>query len=145
MIEPFRGRGATPLDARFIPQLWGTLLLILSLLLTWRGLKERRAAIASGNADSGIGLLKAVEGNKEVIFLFVSLFFYAWFMESVGFLITSALFVFCAALLLSKPERRFKRRNLVTAAIVAVTASVLINYVFVVALSVRLPRGIIGF
>ena len=143
-IEPFTGSGATPLDARFAPQLWGSLLFILSLILTLRGLKERKAAGGSA-APAGPGFQAAIKENKEVILVFVALFFYAFFMERIGFLITSAIFVFCATLLLTRPDRRLTRRNLIAAGISGIVSSVLINYLFIVALNVRLPRGILGF
>ena len=71
-IEIFTGSGATPLDARFMPRLWGTVLLILSLILVVRGIKQRKAAVASGEIDaSKKSLIEAIADSREVLLSFV--------------------------------------------------------------------------
>ncbi len=140
-IQPFKGIGATPLDARFIPRLWGTALLILSLMLVVRGFRARTAELRGGAAGSGVSAKSFWDRNREVVLTFAAIAVYTALLGPVGFLIMSALYMFFQILLLSKPEKR----NYKLAAAVAVISAVLVDYLFVELLSVLLPRGILGF
>ena len=142
-VSIFTGPGAAPLSARFVPAMWGTILLILSVLLLVRGLRNRKAALQKRGAaeQSRFSLKGFYLQNTEVILTFAVLAAYIYLLKPVGFLIMSALYIFAEALILSK---RGKRR-VITALVLAVTASVLIDFVFVRLLYVMLPKGILGF
>lgn len=142
-IKPFTGLGATPLDNRFVPRLWGGMLLLLSLILIWRGVKQRKEEIEKngGKVSAGKNLLELCKENFEVIASFAALAVYTALMEPVGFLISTALYLYGEILILSRPEKR----NYVLPAIVAVMVAVVVDLVFVRFLSVMLPTGIFGF
>ena len=142
-IKPFRGLGATPLDAAFIPRFWGICLLLLSLSLILRGFREKRAVENSGSGPaSGLFSPKAfIAENSEVILTFAAIFAYTALLGPVGFTVMSALFIFFEALILTPKSKR----NPKTAAVIAVVAAVSIDFLFVRLLSVLLPKGILGF
>lgn len=142
-IKPFNGLGATPLDSTFIPRLWGVCLLLLSGAMVVRGFRERSAALKAGSVGkaSKFSLRGLWDRNYEVILTFVGIGVYTALLGPVGFTIMSALYIFFQSLLLSPPGKR----NWKAAAIIAVIASVAIDFLFVVLLSVLLPRGILGF
>ena len=139
-IKPFQGLGATPLDARFIPRLWGGLLLILSLMLILRGFRGRKAEMGR-NVSAAFSLKTFFADNREVILTFTAIAVYTALLGTVGFLVMSALYVFFQVLILSDPGKR----NYKAAAIIAVVSSVAIDFLFVVLLAVLLPKGILGF
>lgn len=142
-VNIFTGPGAAPLSARFVPAMWGTILLILSVLLLVRGLRNRKAALQKRGAaeQSRFSLKGFYLQNTEVILTFAVLAAYIYLLKPVGFLIMSALYIFAEALILSKKGKR----RVITALVLAVTASVLIDFVFVRLLYVMLPKGILGF
>jgi len=142
-IKPFKGIGATPLDATFIPRFWGVCLLILSLTLVARGLRERADARKSAEASAGGARSPGafVRRNYEVILTFLSILVYTALLGPVGFIVMSALYIFFQALILTPKAKR----NPKAAALIAVVAAVSIDFLFVRLLSVLLPKGIIGF
>lgn len=142
-IKPFKGLGATPLDATFIPRMWGACLLLLSIVILLRGFAARKAALGrtDGPVRRPFSPKALFKENYEVVMTFVFLAAYTALLGIIGFTMMSALFVFAEIMLLSAPGKR----NLKTAALVSVTAAVAIDYLFVVLLSVLLPKGIIGF
>ena len=141
-IEIFTGSGATPLDARFMPRLWGTVLLILSLILVVRGIKQRKAAVASGEIDaSKKSLIESIADSREVLLSFVFLAIYVAIMEPIGFLISTAVYLYAEILLLTEKSKR----NYIIPLIVAIIFAVGIDFIFVRFLNVLLPAGIFGF
>ncbi len=139
-IEIFTGSGATPLDARFMPRLWGTILLILSLMLVVRGIKQRKNAVASGEiSNSKKSLIESISDSREVLLSFVFLAIYVAIMETVGFLISTA--IYTEILILTEKSKR----NYIIPLIVAVVFAVGIDFIFVRFLNVLLPAGIFGF
>lgn len=142
-IKPFEGIGATPLDAAFIPRLWGVCLLALSLSLVVRGIRARNAASGKGREmlREGFSPREFFRKNREVVLTFVSIGVYTALLGPVGFVVASSLYIFFQIIILSPPgERNYK-----IAAIIAVVSSVAVDYLFVVLLSVLLPTGILGF
>lgn len=142
-INIFTGPGAAPLSARFVPAMWGAILLVLSIMLLVRGLMNRKAAIQKAETaeKGGFSLKGFYLQNTEVILTFVVLAVYIYLLKPVGFLIMSALYIFAEALILSKRGKR----HVLTALLLAVAASALIDFVFVRLLYVMLPKGILGF
>ena len=141
-IQIFTGSGATPLDSRFMPRLWGTFLLILSLILVFRGMKQRKEALASETSSKvGLSLVEKIADNREVILSFVFLAIYTAALKRVGFMISTAVFLYAQTLLLTPKEKR----NYIIPAVVAILFAVGIDFIFVKLLSVLLPTGIFGF
>ena len=140
-IKPFKGLGAPPIDARFVPQLWGGLLMLLSVLLLIRSFREYKAFKAAGNSLPKLDLIALVKDNASVVLTFLSLFVYIALMQPVGFLIMSVLYIFVQTLILS-PKGKM---NWKIALIVAIVAAVIIDFFFARMLHVLLPKGILGF
>ena len=141
-IAAFKGLGAPPIDARFVPRLWGGLLMLLSALVFLRGLREYLALRKAGGLEAkGKGIAAWVADNREVVLTFLALLAYIALLKPVGFIIMSALYIFAESIILTP---KGKRRPLV-AAIVAVAAAVLVDFAFVKLLHVLLPAGILGW
>lgn len=141
-IAIFKGSGATPLDARFMPRFWGTCLLILSLILVFRGIKQRKNAIASGfDLQNKVTIVQQIVDNREVVLTFVFLGIYVAAMKGIGFLITTIAFLFAEILLLTPKNKR----NYILTFVVALVFACAIDLVFVRFLNVLLPAGIYGF
>lgn len=141
-IEKFTGSGSTPLSARFIPYFWGSCLLLLSMILVIRGIKQRKQAIEDGIIEGppmGIGAF--VKEHYEVLLTFGFLTVYIALMESVGFLIMTILFLFGEIIILTSKNKR----NYLISGIVAVVFAFGIDFIFVRLLNVLLPLGIFGF
>lgn len=142
-ISIFTGPGAAPLSARFVPAMWGVILLLLSVVLFARGLRARRTAARQeeGDGNRKFSVKGFYHRNTEVILTFAVLAVYIYLLKPVGFLVMSALYIFAEALILSRKGQRHIWRALA----LGVTASVLIDFVFVRLLYVMLPKGILGF
>ncbi len=142
-IRVFKSLGATPLTNHFIPWLWGGSMLALSLWLIIRGIMKYRRLAAKNALPEGESLFAALWEKREVIFSFIALVLYVGFMESVGFVITTCIYVFVQIMILTPVEKWAK--NFVPALITALIAGCLLFYVFRVMLNVLLPVGMFGF
>lgn len=143
-ISAFRGLGSTPLTAQFMPKFWGICLMILSALVIIRGARQYSACKKSPETEKE----KGKDGkdwwywNYAVVLTFVVLALYVALLGPLGFIVATMLYIFFGILAITPP---YKKKNYVLAAVVAVVAAVLLDYVFVVLLNVLLPRGLIGF
>jgi hypothetical protein len=132
-INVYHGYGDTGIDSRFFPQLLAIFLLILSALQIIHGLKLARTA--SRSADSQ----KSMFGLKVILTIGL-IAVYILLMPVVGFLIMTALYLFCQIVLLMPPDIK----NYLLAAEIAVVFSVGVYFLFVQGLTLILPRGILG-
>lgn len=141
-IKKFSGLGSDPLGARAIPYLWGISLLVLSLILVVRGIKQRSLAIKNNTfVKSQLNLSSMIKENREIVLTFVSLAVYIALLEPVGFLIMTAVYLFAQTLILTPKEKR----NYIVTLITSIVIAVALDYVFVCLLNVLLPLGIFGF
>ena len=141
-IAAFKGLGAPPIDARFVPRMWGVLLMVLSALVFLRGLREYLSLKKAGKLDAkGNGLVAWVANNREVVLTFLCLLIYIALLKPVGFIIMSAAYIFAESLVLTPKGRR--KPALVLA--IAIVAAVIVDYIFVNLLHVLLPSGILGW
>ncbi len=141
-IQTFTGMGATPLTNHFVPILWGSFLLLLSLWIIVRGLRKRKKYLAEGGTIKKTSLKDALMERREVVASFVSLVIYVALMGVVGFAPMTIVYVFVQILILT-PREKWKK-NYVPAAITAVIAGVLLFYIFKYLLNVLLPVGILS-
>ena len=142
-IANFKGLGAPPIDAKFVPRLWGVLLMVLSLIVFVRGLLEylrlkKEGKIEKKEGETLVG--KIVEG-REVLMTFLCLLIYILLLQPVGFIIMSALFILAECMILTPKE---KRKPLIALA-VGIIVAVFVDFAFVRLLHVLLPVGILGF
>ena len=119
-----------PADSAFFPRVLSILLLLLSLLLLirafWQPPREDRTGGIRGNSFS---LMKSPQ-----IVVFGSATLYIAVIPVLGFLVSTALFLFGSILFLD-------RRKLIVAAIYGICFSAAIYFVFHAVLGVTLPRG----
>lgn len=140
--KKFSGLGSDPLGARAIPYLWGISLLVLSLILVVRGIKQRNLAIKNNTlVKSELNFTGMIKENREIVLTFVSLAVYIALLEPVGFLIMTAVYLFVQTLILTPKEKR----NYIVTLITSIVIAVALDYVFVCLLNVLLPLGIFGF
>jgi putative tricarboxylic transport membrane protein len=119
-----------PADSAFFPRVLSLLLLLLSLLLLTRAFRqsprEGRTGGTRGNAFSLI--------NNQPILVFGSTTLYVVMIPILGFLVSTALFIFGSIVFRD-------RRRLVVAAIYGVCFSAALYFAFHAVLGVTLPRG----
>jgi len=141
-IQTFTGMGATPLTNHFVPTLWGSVLLLLSLWIIVRGLRKRKKYLAEGGTIKKTSLKDVLIERREVAASFISLVIYVALMGVVGFAPMTIVYVFVQILILT-PRENWKK-NYVPAAITAVISGVLLFYIFKYLLNVLLPVGILS-
>lgn len=146
-IEPFVGKGTTPLNNQFIPYFWGGFMMLLSVMLIMRGLrqfrreKQGRREEAEKKSASGSAAAGWICENREVILSFSALFLYILLLGRVGFVIMTALFLTAEILILTPREKR----RYAAAAAAGVIVSVLLYFIFGKTLHILLPVGIFSF
>ncbi|MEM5780321.1 MAG: tripartite tricarboxylate transporter TctB family protein [Lawsonibacter sp.] len=140
-IPTFVGLGSTPLTNHFVPYLWGGFLLFLGLWIVVRGLKKRRRYLAEGGVVQKGSVKQAISEKREVIASFLVLGLYVGLMGTLGFVISTILYVFAQVIILT-PRENWKK-TYVPAGIVAVVTGTLLYYIFKFLLNVLLPSGIL--
>lgn len=141
-IKEFTGMGATPLTNRFVPYLWGSVLLFLAAWLIVRGIRKRKKFLAEGGVIKKMSLVETLKERREVVFSFVALTVYVAVMTPLGFIIATVLYVFCQILILT-PKENWKK-NYLPAAITAILTAGILFYVFRYLLNVLLPIGVLS-
>ena len=140
-VQEFKGRGSTPLTNRFIPYFWGSVMLALSIALIIRGIIKLRKEKNSKESETlKSTFLDTIIEHREVIISFLLLFFYLLFLNKIGFIILTTIYLFCEILILTEKE---KRRYLF-AFIIAAGSSLILYFVFYKGLHVLLPVGILN-
>ena len=127
------------LNASSVPKLWGTLLLILGIILVIRGVRVMKAEKALEKKTAAQMVKDFWSANRAVIEMFVVLLIYIALIQPVGFLISTFLFLFAEFNILSYKEDRKIGFTLIFALICAVAIYALFKYAF----SMPLPQGIL--
>ena len=141
-IQAFTGLGSTPLDNRFVPNLWGSVMLFLGLWMIGRGIIKYRKFKAAGGVAKKLNLGAAIAEKREVIASFIALALYVGLMEPLGFVISTILYTFAQILILTPREKWGK--NVIPAAITALITGILLYYIFRIQLAVLLPSGVLS-
>lgn len=119
-----------PIDADVIPKGLGILLLVLSVFLFFSRVVETDAEKAKRNIPKKeLGVIAAV---------FAMIFVYILLFEGIGFIITTTLFIFFCSWFLG--YRAWK-----TNILVSLLFPIVMYAIFVFALGIVLPRGILPF
>lgn len=118
-----------PVDSDMVPYVLGILLLILSIMLFFE--KDQK----SEEQESAIKLDKNVLKMLGIIALFFIL--YAMLFETLGFIVSSALFIFISTIVLG-----YKRH--IVNIIVSIITPIVFYYIFYL-LQISLPKGILPF
>lgn len=120
-------------SARIMPTLLGVLLAILSLVLIAQGVKKKKLY------DGGEVEKTDHADNIAVILTFSVIIGYIIVMPMLGFILSTAIYLFLQMLILAPPDKR----NVPLFAIVAVGFTAIVFVAFRVGLQQLLPRGII--
>jgi len=119
--------------ADFLPKIVAVLMIILSAILIWNGIKQARVY-----EDRPQEYKKNYLG---VAILILAGILYAQLLKPVGFIITSLVFLFLALCLISKKEET----NYLKFALITIVMVLLIYFVFTKGFGIRLPKGILKF
>jgi putative tricarboxylic transport membrane protein len=134
----FKAITVSKIGSGFMPKLVAALLGILSIFVILNGVKEAKKQ-AAASTDKDTNESNAVDRNA-VIVSFVIIAGYIAFLESVGFIIMTAVYLFAQMIVLTtKPQRK-----LVLFAILSLVISGVIYASFVYGFQLMLPTGILG-
>ena len=144
--------GSSVVDSSFVPKVVGILLIVLSILqLIFSSKAAKNAPAAQTTQASEEDEDFKVEDwdddaanrnadTKALVAIFVILIIYMALLSTLGFMISSVLFLIATMLLLTPAEKR----NIPLILILSVVVSVGVYYLFVYGLDMVLPRGILG-
>ena len=146
--------GSSVVDSSFVPKVIGALMTVLSVLqlvFSLRaGEKNRPPAAPSAKPTEEDGTFKVEDWDddaanrnadtKALIAIFAILIVYMALMSVLGFLISSALFLFATMMLLTPKQKR----KLPVIVILSVIVAIGVYYLFVYGLDMVLPAGILG-
>ena len=142
-IKIMKMLAATYLNASSVPKLWGVLLLILGLILIFRGISAMKSAKAAGYVPEKRSLSDGMKlfwkNNVAVVEMFVVLLAYIALIQPVGFLIPTIVFLFLEFNILTRKEERKWALNAILAVIIGLAIYVLFKYGF----NMPLPQGIL--
>lgn len=129
------------IDAKFFPRFIGALIMSTSLFTIFSGLRGMKN-ISQMTKDPGERQDKPLskEKTKPVLMTFALLCAYALLLESLGFILTSSLYLVLQFIVLSKRERW----NFPLFIGIAASVSLLVYFVFLKAFNLMLPSGILG-
>lgn len=140
-IQPFTGMGATPLTNRFIPILWGTVLLILGVWILIRGIRKKKKYLAEGGEP--VRSENFFRKDREVVWSFIALTIYVALLSPLGFMLSTILYTTIQILILT-PMDKWKKTWL-PALITGLICGIAFDYIFKQLLNVLLPKGILGW
>ena len=125
-------------SAKMVPILLGVLLAILSVICIIEGVyKMKKYGTTMTNAKAGAS--QAAGDAFAVIATFALMIVYALALPTVGFCLSTMVYLFLQISLLAPA----KKRNMKMYAIVAVVFTMFVYFTFRVGLSMLLPRGVI--
>lgn len=142
-IKIFGGAEAI-VDARTVPKIWGIGLLILSILLIFRSIYKIFKTKKVSSNDRNRHIIDKIKEQREVVYTFVLLILYAAVMQSLGFVLSSIIYVFLQIWVLTPIEKRTSRMKMISG-ILALTFSFGLYYIFTEYFMVLLPAGILSF
>lgn len=135
-VRIFPGMGKSIVNSQTMPKVWAVCMLLLALCLISRPFRKSFKDEKTGEKKP-FNLVALFKENSQIIYTFGALFLYAVTLEYVGFIISSAVYIFLQTLILM-PE---KERSLPKAALLGVVSGVAAFCVFVYWLDVLFPVG----
>ncbi len=134
----FKRLTVSKIGPAFVPQIVAISLGVLGIIILINGIQNLKLLKETQEINGG----KPSENVRvrAVVATLIAMFVYILFLESVGFMIMTALYLFAQFfILMHKDERNFP------AMIISATAmSVVVYFVFVYAFQLRLPAGFLG-
>lgn len=133
------------LNASSVPKLWGAMMFILGVIILIRGVMKMNGAKKDGynppKGDLVEKMKKSVWEARSAIAMFVILFVYIAVLQSLGFLLSTIVFLFLEFFVLTRKEERKLWVIVLMALVFGVAIYVLFKYGF----GMPLPRGIVKF
>ena len=123
---------STAIGADFLPKIVAVILFAMFAIVTFRGVKQ-----AKSQTDEKA--LTYRPNYTGVAIIFVAMIVYVSFLKSIGFIITSCIFLFLALCLMTKKEER----NYIKFAVITIIAVLFIYFVFMEVFGIRIPKGIL--
>lgn len=141
-IKVYGGYGNMGISGRFLPQIMavGTGILSLVLIFQWVSQARKCPAPVPGGAD-GEGSTR--DFPHKVVLTTFCIAAYLCLIPYLGFLISTALYLFFQITLLAPKEKHKAKNNAITAAI-SIVFSAAVYYIFVNVFTLILPQGILG-
>lgn len=126
-------------SSAFMPKVVSVMLIICGTLVAIQG-RPRKESVPSGESEAEGG---EKSNYKALIFSLIALVIYIALMSSVGFIITTVVYLFVQILIFAPKEKRTKR-DLIVFGIVSVVFTVAVYLIFVYGFALMLPSGILG-
>ncbi len=126
----------------FMPKLCAILLFFLSLGVIYKGFLKLKTYVPAAVSDEEKA--KKIKSLKSVCLSIFLILLYASFLQSIGFLITTTLYLFVNFILLYPEDKKLTSKNITSFCIIAVASSAVIYFSFVKGFQLMLPSGILG-
>lgn len=126
----------------FMPKLCAILLFFLSLGVIYKGFLKLKTFVPEEVSDEEKA--KKIKSIKSVSLSIFLILLYASFLQSIGFLITTTLYLFVNFILLFPEDKKITSKDLVLFCIIAVASSAIVYFGFVKGFQLMLPSGILG-
>ena len=126
------------LGSRFFPQATAIILVLLNLIQIVRSISSGKAELSEEETQK---IEKIDRINRPLVLTTVLLFAYYFLCISIGFTITSILYLFCASWVLIPENQRKNKKTLIIIAIVSVVVPIFLNTVFYNVFNIKLPAG----
>lgn len=125
---------AVSIGADFMPKLYAVILLLLAACLIYQGIREARRFVGEENNNG------ERKDTKNVLLTFVLIIAYIAVMELIGFMLSSAIFLFLMSMLLTPADIK---RNYKMALLYSVILSIGAYLLFHNVMFMPLPVGVI--
>lgn len=126
----------------FIPKIIAMLTLVISIALIFTSYKEMKKQDTTEGDTSEEGDREEIE-YRPVIYTFLLLLLYTQLLRSIGFLITTVVYLFLQFNVLAPLDQR-GRKHQTLYGIISLITTVVVYYLFRNGLQVMLPSGILG-
>ena len=124
------------IGSAFVPRIVAVAMGVLSLVLVIQSLLKMKNETAAVSKE----IVSPLKSNIPIIGTFIALILYAVLFEPLGFIVTTALYLFVQFYLLTSTVKR----NYLVFFVSAAATSVIVYYLFVKAFQLMLPAGILG-
>lgn len=125
------------ISSDFMPKIYGVVLMLLSAFQIAFGMKRQKKENAADNQTSDVEKMKIA---PEVLLTFIMLVLYVAFLNLLGFLIATILFLLGMVTLFTPKEKR----SILKIVLISVVFSLVVYLIFVKGFSLTLPEGILG-
>ena len=160
-IPSYSGYGQQTVDSKFMPRFLGIMLAILSviqIIISYIKLKQSTNGKSTGSTELHTGSVTAsnvddakknfdedayIKGSSvhSIIVIGVLLLFYVATFKSLGFIVSSIIFLFCTILFLTPKEKR----NWFIMLSLSIGVPIIVYFLFVSGFKLKLPPGILHF